>query len=310
MKRLTMFAVMTIAASAVAAAAQTKNGFDLTGALVPADQILAGGPPRDGIPAIDQPKFVAARVAHFLRKEDRVLGIVRNGVVKAYPVRILNWHEIVNDHFGDEPIVVTYCPLCGSGIAFVSAVKGRSLSFGVSGLLYNSDVLLYDRQMQSLWSQILAKAVTGPMKGAQLTAVALTHTSWADWRRRHPHTLVLSTDTGFTRDYSRDPYAGYAESPNTMFPVSAESARYPAKALVIGVKMGVRFKAYPFVELAKMPGGVLKDTLGGQVLTLHFDRETRTGTVFDAQGREVPSVIAYWFAWYAFHHDTEVFQAW
>lgn len=106
--------------TAGAAVAQTKNGFDLAGALVPAAQIEAGGPPRDGIPAIDWPKFVGADEAHFLRGDDRVLGIVRNGIAKAYPVRILNWHEIVNDRFGNEPIAVTFCPLCGTGIAYTA----------------------------------------------------------------------------------------------------------------------------------------------------------------------------------------------
>lgn len=289
--------------------AQTRNGFDLTGALVPAAQIESGGPPRDGIPAIDRPKFVKADEARFLQGDDRVLGVARNGIAKAYPVRILNWHEIVNDSFGAERIAVTFCPLCGTGIAYLSAAGGKPLGFGVSGLLYNSDVLLYDRQTQSLWSQILAQAVSGPLKGAKLAPVALSHTSWADWKKRHPDTLVLSTDTGFARDYSRDPYAGYAQDPAILFPVTGRSPRYQAKEPVIGVEIGGKFKAYPFVELAKAKGGRVTDSLGGKTLTLRFDSEHRTGSVVDAQGQEIPSIIAYWFAWYAFHHDTEVFQA-
>lgn len=304
---LLMSALLLVTAEA--AVAQTRNGFDLTGALVPAAQIESGGPPRDGIPAIDRPKFVKADEARFLQGDDRVLGVARNGIAKAYPVRILNWHEIVNDSFGAERIAVTFCPLCGTGIAYVSQAGGKLLSFGVSGLLYNSDVLLYDRQTQSLWSQILAQAVSGPLKGAKLTPVALSHTSWADWKKRHPDTLVLSTDTGFTRDYGRDPYAGYAQDPTILFPVTGQSPRYQAKEPVIGVEVGGKFKAYPFVELAKAKGGRVTDSLGGKPLTVRFDPEHRTGTVFDAQGKEIPSVIVYWFAWYAFHHDTEVFQA-
>ncbi|AYH42175.1 DUF3179 domain-containing protein [Azoarcus sp. DN11] len=295
--------------AAAAAVAQTRNGFDLTGALVPAAQILSGGPPRDGIPAIDRPKFVKADDARFLQGDDRVLGVERNGIAKAYPVRILNWHEIVNDTFGAERIVVTFCPLCGTGIAYVAETGGKTLDFGVSGLLYNSDVLFYDRQSQSLWSQILAQAVSGPLKGAKLATVALAHTSWADWRQRHPDTLVLSNDTGFARDYDVDPYAGYARDPSIMFPVTGRSARYQPKEPVIGVEVGGKFKAYPFVELAKIAGGTATDLLDGKKLTVRFDPQHRTGAVFDAQGREMPSIIAYWFAWYAFHHDTEVFQA-
>jgi len=305
----TLFLTGALLLAAGAAPAQTRNGFDLAGALVPADEIRAGGPPRDGIPAIDRPRFVKASEARFMRGDDRVLGVVRNDIVKAYPVRILNWHEIVNDRFGDEPIVVTFCPLCGTGMAYLSASGGRQLRFGVSGLLYNSDVLLYDRETESLWSQIMAQAVSGPMKGARLTSIVLAHTDWADWRRRHPDTLVLSTDTGFARDYARNPYAGYAEDSRIMFPVGARSTRYPPKEPVIGVEVGGRFKAYPFVELARVAGGEVRDSLGGQTLTVRFDAEARTGAVFDAQGRELPSLIAFWFAWYAFHEDTEVFQA-
>src|SRR5437870_5629196 len=217
-----LVAVAAFATLSTAAAARTLNGFDLKDSLVPPDQILPGGPGRDGIPAIDAPKFVKASAAN-LAAADRVLGLVHNGAVKAYPVRILNWHEIVNDRFGDEAIAITYCPLCGAGIAYAARAGGRPTTFGVSGLLYNSDLLLYDRATQSLWSQIEARAIAGPLKGEKLTPVALTHTTWADWKARHPDTLVLSAETGFSRDYSRDPYAGYESSSRIMFPTAHTS---------------------------------------------------------------------------------------
>ncbi|MCL4746616.1 MAG: DUF3179 domain-containing protein [Burkholderiaceae bacterium] len=134
---LAAIAIAAVFASAAApdTQAQTRNGFDLAGSLIAADEILSGGPPKDAIPAIDRPQFVSAARATFLSDDDVVLALERNGVAKAYPLRILNWHEVVNDRFGDEAIVITYCPLCGSGVAFVSAVAGRVLSFGVSGLL-------------------------------------------------------------------------------------------------------------------------------------------------------------------------------
>ena len=307
--RTIFLASALLLATTAAAFAQTKSGFDLNGALVPTAQIESGGPPKDGIPAIDRPKFMAADDVGFLQGNDRVLGVARNGIAKAYPVRIMSWHEIVNDTFGAEHIAVTFCPLCGTGIAYLSEAGGKPLSFGVSGLLYNSDVLVYDRQTQSLWSQILAQAVSGPLKGSKLMTVALTHTNWADWKRRHPNTQVLSTDTGFARDYTRDPYAGYTQDPTIMFPVTGRSLRYHPKELVIGIEAGGKFKAYPFVELAKINGDKMLDTLGGKTLTVRFDPEHRTGSIFDAQGKEIPTVIAFWFAWYAFHHDTEVFQA-
>lgn len=289
-------------------AALTKNGFDLAGSLVPADEILSGGPPRDGIPAIDKPKFLKAGEADYLQPRDRVLGIARNGAAKAYPIRIMDWHEIVNDRFGDEAIAVTYCPLCGTGMAFDATVGGKLLDFGVSGLLYNSDVLLYDRQTQSLWSQIKRTAVSGPFRGEKLKSVPLAHTTWADWQNRHPATLVLSTDTGFRRDYDRSPYAGYDRSEEVIFPVKFRSQGYHPKEQVIGLEIGGRFKAYPFAELAKTNGSI-GDEVGGQRVSVRFDAQHRTGAVFDAQGREIPTVIAFWFAWFAFHPDTEIYHA-
>ncbi len=163
--------------------AQSKNGFNLSGAFIPEEDIHPGGLPRDGIPAIDEPYFIDALAAEFLKPSDRVLGIVRNGIAHAYPVAILNWHEVVNDNFSKEKIVVTYCPLCGTGIAYQASVGGEALTFGVSGLLYNSDMLLYDRQTQSLWSQMLMQAISGPRKGKRLQIIPLEHTSWADWQQ-------------------------------------------------------------------------------------------------------------------------------
>lgn len=154
--RQLVFCLALLATGAPAAlSAQQMNGFDLSGALIPTEQIYYGGPAKDGIPAIDSPKFTPGEFAAFLFDQDPVLGIARGGISRAYPVRILNWHEVVNDRFHDEAVVITFCPLCGTGVAFNARIDGRVLSFGVSDLLYNSDVLLYDRQTQSLWSQLL-----------------------------------------------------------------------------------------------------------------------------------------------------------
>lgn len=296
---------MALAGSAFAA---SLNGFNLAGALVPRDEILQGGPPKDGIPAIDRPRFIPAAAAKFLAGDERVLGIRRNGVTKAYPIAILNWHEIVNDEFAGESVVVTFCPLCGTGMAFLATVGGKRLDFGVSGLLYNSDVLLYDRKTQSLWSQLLARAVTEPFKGTSLVPISITHTTWSDWKNREPGTLVLSRDTGYTRDYTTDPYQGYELSDELLFRIRHQSAVFHPKERVIGVEIGGKAKAYPFVELGKTRGEV-GDTVGGRRITIRFDVTHRTGAVFDASGTEIPSVVAFWFAWYAFHTDTAIFRA-
>lgn len=298
---------------AAARAEPVLNGFDLAGASIPVNAIERGGPPKDGIPAIDRPRFVGAASAR-LADDDRVLGLALDGIRRAYPVRILNWHEIVNDRFGARSIVVTYCPLCGTGMALEPpAGPGGTVSsgFGVSGLLYNSDVLLYDRATQSLWSQILSTAISGPFNGTVLRPVPLTHTSWADWRRRHPDTAVLSTDTGFERDYGRDPYAGYDRVQRLMFEVQHRDDRFPLKEWVLGVRINGTAKAYPFSVLARAvdDAGNLSDKVGGVPVRIRFDRTHRTAEAFDAQGRPLPGTMAFWFAWVAFHPRTEVLSA-
>jgi hypothetical protein len=287
---------------------QEKNGFNVANALIPIDEIRSGGPPRDGIPAIDRPRFVSAGAASFLRASDRVLGITRNGVSKAYPVAILNWHEIVNDRIAGEPLVVTYCPLCGTGIAYLATTDDQVLDFGVSGLLYNSDMLLYDRQTQSLWSQIRRQAISGPMKGTKLQPVPVMHTQWADWKQRYPATRVLSTKTGYRRDYTKSPYQGYEKTDELFFPVQARDDRYHPKESVLGIEIAGRFKAYPFVELEKS-GGDVHDTFAGHTIVVKYDKQYRTALATEGQDNALPCVISFWFAWYVFHPDTDVYRA-
>lgn len=304
--RLIVFA--SLVALPVLAWGLELNGFRLDEAAIPVEEIHHGGPPRDGIPAIDRPLFVPAGAATHLRADDRVLGVVRGDIARAYPIAILNWHEVVNDRFGDEAVTVTFCPLCGTGMAFAARIDGRDLVFGVSGLLYNSDVLLYDRQTESLWSQIMSRAVSGPMRGKALEFLPTAHTSWADWRRRHPHTQVLSPETGFGRNYGRDPYAEYRDSENLMFPVNTRDRRLHPKEQVIGVAIAGEYKAYPFSALARAGETVIADRVGGAPITIVFDPRARTGRVLDDQGKEVPSLIAFWFAWLAFHPETGLFE--
>jgi hypothetical protein len=259
------------------------------------------------IPALDHPRFVSSESATFLQPGDRVVGIRLNSAARAYPIKILNYHEIVNDSIGGEPVVVTYCPLCGSGMAFSSGIDGRTFTFGVSGLLYNSDVLLYDRQTESLWSQLGRQAVTGSMKGKVLETLPVTHTTWRDWRSRNPETEVLSTRTGHFRNYDVDPYPGYGQDGRIYFPVAEENSRYPRKSIVMGLEIDGHFKAYPFVELADGPARFTDEFHGTQV-EIAFDEKAQTASVYSADGIEMPTVLAFWFAWYAFHPETEVYR--
>ena len=228
--RTSSIIALVLLATALSIHAQPKNGFIIEHGLIPPDQILRGGPARDGIPSIDKPVFEKIKNARNLRKDERILGIKHGGITKAYPISIMNWHEVVNDSIGDLAYTITYCPLCGSGVAFDRLIAGETLSFGVSGLLYNSDVLLYDRESESLWSQLMGQAITGKYKGAELATLPLTHTTLSLWRQENPGSLILSEHTGYSRDYERNPYEGYEKNRDIYFPVSHKKpSRYHPK---------------------------------------------------------------------------------
>ena len=284
------------------------NGFDLTEALIPADQIYNGGPPRDGIPAIDQPNFVRSNNAKFLKQDDRILGLVYEDVTRAYPIKILNYHEIVNDQIHQQAIIISYCPLCGSGMAFKTKFNHRDNTFGVSGLLYNNDMLLYDRETLSLWSQILSKAISGKMKGTQLDLLVLHNTTWKDWLQRYPDTEVLSTNTGYRRQYNRHPYGQYDINSAIYFPIQHSNARYHPKERVIGITIAKKHKAYPISELSKLNKAIIKDTFSGEILTIEFDITNQSAVIYNAERKVLPATMLFWFAWYAFHPDTEIYK--
>ena len=290
--------------------AASLNGFNLSNTSIPKQEILSGGPGKDGIPAILKPSFVSADNAHFMSTNDPVLGISINGQSRAYPIKILNWHEIVNDQIDGKRFIVSYCPLCGSGMAFSSTINGRALTFGVSGLLYNSDVLMYDHQTESLWSQIKGEAVSGQSIGKHLTQYPLTLTRWGKWQQQHPETLILSTKTGFQRNYQHDPYAGYSRTPRLYFPVANQAPSiYSSKETVMGFKGRNGVIAFPFTELKKQGKDRFSYTFERQTLTVHWDSQNQSAHITDSLGKELPSTLLYWFAWYAFYPDTTVFKA-
>jgi len=283
-----------------------SNGFDISRSLIPKEDILSGGPPRDGIPAILEPKFESALESNWLNDDDLVAGIDYAGVQKAYPIKILVWHEAVNDEISGTPILITYCPLCGSTLVFSRNFGDSVLTFGISGLLYQSDVLFYDHQTESLWSQLEMKAVTGPMIGQKLKILPYSLVTWKEWRTKYPWTLVLSRDTGFNRDYGRDPYSGYESSGSLMFPIKNNSERYHPKEKVLVIISGDVAKAYPFSELDKAPTP-LEDKVGDRDVVINY----KNGNFIEAtdkSGNRIESFVSYWFAWYTFRPDTLVYN--
>src|SRR5215472_10199714 len=230
-------------------------GFDLARHSVPTDEILDGGPPKDGIPAILEPKFVSASDAVFLMPNDRVVGVLVKGRARAYPLKILNWHEVVDDALAGSPLAVTYCPLTASAIVYNRALDTRALTLGVSGKLYQSNLLFYDKSTESLWSQIKGEAVAGPLTGRRLEPLPSVVTTWETWRKVHPDTLVLDVNTGYSRNYGIDPYQSYESSDQIMFPVTPLDGRLPTKERVLGLTVNGSDEALPFSRLtkAKMP---------------------------------------------------------
>lgn len=283
------------------------TGFDFSHHLVPPEQILSGGPPKDGIPAILEPKFIKADDATFLDPHDRVVGVIIDGKAKAYPFKILTWHEVVDDTVAGKSLAVTYCPLTDSAIVYDRGLKGKTLTIAVSGKLYESNLLFYDKSTESLWSQIEGQAITGPLAGQRLAPLPSTVTTWWIWHKFHPDTLVLDVDTGYSRNYGVDPYQDYESSAGIMFPVTALDKRLPAKERVLGLIVNGQDEAFPYSALAALKGRPVNVSLGGAPVTIVFDEPTQTAGALIA-GKHIPAYTGYWFAWAAFHPKTGIWK--
>jgi hypothetical protein len=311
--------------------------------IVSLDDIKSGGPPKDGIPSIDNPKFVKAQDAQFLSDDELVIGLNINGETKAYPLIILVWHEIVNDRLGDLPVAVTYCPLCFTTQVFERTINGKETEFGTSGKLYNSNLVMYDRNTDSMWSQALGVAIVGELTGRELKKIPFDLARWSDWKKLHPDTLVLSTDTGFSRPYGSDPYGDYYIDSRIIFPVKNSDGRMHPKEIIIGFENEKSFKAYKLTDIESekivndvingqnvvlvsvapfnvrayervVDGQILEFTLEGQKIK---DRQTSSEWTFEGlaisgplQGKQLnrlPFNPGFWFEWVAFHPKTEVY---
>jgi hypothetical protein len=239
---------------------------------VPLSEFLSGGPPRDGIPPVDEPRPTSqADADDWLSNREPVLAVEIGDAVRAYPIQILVWHEIVNDTLGRRPIAVTYCPLCNSSLVVDRRVRGRTLTFGTTGNLRNSDLVMWDRQTESWWQQLTTEAVVGELTGTRLAVLPSQTLSWADFKRLHPEGDVLSRDTGIPRDYGRNPYAGYDQPDSVPFLFERDTDdRLPPKERVAAVFTERETVVVPFSRLAREP--VVEVEAGGRPVVLFYKR--------------------------------------
>jgi len=280
-------------------------GFDeSTPASIDTEELYQGCPRRDCIPSIDTPEYESVDAAdQWLADEALVMTIAIEGDARAFPVQILDRHEIVNDTIGGRPVAVTWCPLCGSGVTFDRRIDGEVVEFGVSGLLHGSDLVMYDRASESLWQQITGEAIMGPKLGATLEMLPLGFSEWGEWSQSHPEGLVLERPAKWGIDYARRPYGDYDESDSLMFPAENRDFSVHPKTVVYGF------------DFAGDKLAVMEDSLDDDEMKLDFRGRSLTiarqadGTVVAEDGEDGrwTATRLFWFAWYNFNPETARF---
>lgn len=279
---------------------------------VPLDSILGGGPPKDGIPSIDRPKFIlVSEASREFQDTEPGLALEIDNISRFYPFQILVWHEIVNDTINGQRVLVTYCPLCLSGIVFDPLVDGERVEFGTSGKLWNSNLVMYDRKTDSLWSQILGEAIVGEMTGTQLKVLPSDQIRYGNWKKQFPNGQVLSKDTGATRFYGSSPYGDYFSVTNLSLSLAKPTdTRLPNDAFVFGIVVNGKAKAYA-TESIKAKGTV-EDNFAGELFVLRHDKELDVVRMFKKlpSGNEerVNPISGFWFSWATAHPDTELLK--
>ena len=257
---------------------------------IPYSDVLSGGPPKDGIPAIDRPVFTTvANADEWLGPHEPVVIVEVGEIAKAYPLQVLTWHEIVNDEVGGMPISITFCPLCNTAIGFQREFDGQVLDFGTTGRLRYSNLIMYDRQTETWWQQATGEAIAGQYAGSRLAFYPANIVSWEQFRERHPQAEVLSRDTGYRRAYGRNPYAGYDDVRNS--PFLYRGPRTPdtllAMARVLTVDLAGDSVAYPYEVLEQTH--VVNDTVAGLPISVFW--QPGTASALDASsiagGRDV-----------------------
>jgi hypothetical protein len=262
--------------------------------LVDPSRVVSGGPPPDGIPPVDEPRFLPADDVPWLADDEAVVSLSIGDEHRAYPVQVMVWHEIVNDTVDGTPVSITYCPLCNSALAFDRRLDDRLMTFGTSGKLYLSDLVMYDRQTESLWSQIEGRAIAGVQTGAQLERIPVQTVTWAQWREAHPEGWVLSRDTGAERDYGRNPYVGYDEAASDPFLFDGDAdPRFEPKERVLGLGGEQDPVAVPLAALSQ--ARVLEVDVSGQTVVLWAVEGLRSAldTADITEGRQIAATGAF-----------------
>ncbi len=234
-------------------------------------ELLPGGPPKDGIPAIINPKFTTIKFASkYLDIKEPLIVVKLNNIVKAYPLQILLFHEIVNDKFANTPVVITFCPLCYSGIVYNAKVNGFDLKFGVSGLLRNSDLVMYDQLTESFWQQFTGEAIVGEMLGKKLQVLPSQIISFQEFKKNYPYGIILSNKTGYNRPYGKNPYRNYDNIETTPFLFTGKKDnRLPQNEKVIGIKIKNIAKAYPY-SITQKKKIILDEVANQQIVIFHL----------------------------------------
>jgi len=314
--------------------------------LISPDEVFDGGPGKDGIPSVDNPMFESVAQTTYLNPDDLVIGVVYDGVAKAYSHRILDWHEIVNDQIADRYVALTYCPLTGTAVAWNRKFDSGVTTFGVSGKLYNTNLMPYDRASDSYWSQLRLDCVNGPLINSRIETFPVIETTWNTWKNMYPNSLVMTLETGFSRNYNLFPYGDYVTNNNNLlFPVNNVDNRLPAKDRVLAVLSNSQNKLYPLGEFGD--GRIVMDNFdtneilvfGSQTrnfLTVFYNEglenvtyvsgtdevvaEDSNGNKISISGKivegplagkqllEVESILGYYFALAAFYPDIEIFK--
>lgn len=290
-------------------AVDLPGGFEAAGLLVDRSEIIAGGPGRDGIRSIDQPRFVVpADALRWVRDDNTVIGIAVGDDARAYPLHVLEHHQVVNDRIGNVGVLVTYDPLIDVARAWVTGpveAGTEARQFGVSGLIYRCNFVLYERGADTLWSQYDGRALTGPEAGTQLERLVVRVEPLGVWRKRHPATLVMKPPADRRIDYRYSPYSSYWVSGKVPFPVEHADARIHPKEIVLGARVGDVARAY-LASVVERRGGRVVDEIAGHRVRIEYDSDA--GTFSWEAPEEVELTSAYWFAWKNFQPDTELWN--